>query len=132
MNLAGLTLDQLRAATATQIRTRIKDKIDTMTKLQLIRLILRLVDFDADAIVALADSPVCTYQPDRQIALQMDVTRDMLGSKIGSRRVTWTYYPTGEVDIITTEELDANDQVVKTLPPVKHFTDGRQPIPLVG
>ena len=53
--------------------------------------------------------------------------RDVLGAKLGSRRIAWTYYePNGPVDTITVEELDAADKVVKRRT-IKHYTDGTQP-----
>lgn len=52
---------------------------------------------------------------------------DILKNKMGSRKTEWTYYPTGEVDTITTTQLDENDHVTSTKT-IKHFTDGRQPI----
>ena len=64
--------------------------------------------------------------PEGQL-IRIHETTDILGTKTGSTRIDWTYYPTGEVDTITTTELDALDQVISTQT-IKHFTDGRQPV----
>jgi len=75
-----------------------------------------------------ADPPICTWRKDGQIKSQVDVTRDIsTGRAISSREISWTYYKSGEVDIITTIYKDTTGK--ETLQhAVKHFTDGRQPI----
>jgi len=121
-----MTISQLRAATAAQIAAAMSARLSQLSKRQLIRLELAALGIDLDAVLHLADSVVNTYHPDRQIASRVEVRRDVLGAKAGSRRVDWTYYPTGEVDTITVQELDAADQLTAQQV-VKPYTDGRQP-----
>ena len=69
----------------------------------------------------LSDEPVRTYRKDGQIESQSETFRDVETNKIVStKQMTWTYYPTGEVDEITINE----NGKVKI---IKHFIDGRQP-----
>src|SRR3990170_1928250 len=124
--LSGLTIQQLRAATVTEIRTAMKARLDQLTKRQLIRLDLWVASWDQDALVTLPDQTRDTYHPDRQIASRTEVTRDVLGAKTGSRRVDWTYFPSGCVQDILITELDAADEVASRQR-IHHFEDGRQP-----
>lgn len=122
MLITDQTIEQLRAATVTQIRTALKNKIDLLTKKQLIEFILDFVD--------VFPSPLFwTYRKDKQPLTMLELSKDALGVKLGSRRVTWSYY--GDevgtpVDTITIETLDAADKVTVTRV-VKHYKDGRQP-----
>ena len=121
MNISNLTLAQLRAATKAQIITAIVNRLQDMTKRQIIIWLLDEVD-------RITDNPVRVHRPDGQIESQTDVERDTeTGAKTGSRVVTWTYYPTGEVDEITITNKDAADKTIGKPKVIKHFTDGRQP-----
>lgn len=131
---SGLTLTQLRAATAAQIVTAMTTRLNMLTKRQLIRLDLLVLNvFDQDAVVTLPDSPTVTQWPDGQIKRMDTISRDELGAKTGTRRVDHTYYPPegnatqGPVDMITCITLDAADVVVGQTE-LKHFPDGRQPV----
>lgn len=48
------------------------------------------------------------------------------GQQLSKRQDDYTYYGTGEIDIIGAKELHANDQV-KNEKEIKHYRDGRQP-----
>ncbi len=125
-SLSGLTLTQLRAATVAAIRTAMKARIDLLTKRQLIVLDLWVRNWGPDAPLTTDDDAVVTTRPDRQAESQITVQRDALGVKTGSRRVTWAYFPTGEVQTITIVERDAADaQVSRRV--VTHYLDGQQP-----
>ena len=125
--LSDLTLEQLRAATVIQIRTALKNRIDLLSKRQLIRMLLALKGCDLDELVQVAESGPSLYRPDGQIRERTEVRRSELGDKLGGRRATWSYYETGEVDEITIVELDASGAETSRRT-IKHFKDGRQPV----
>lgn len=118
-NLSDLTIDQLRAATKAQLVTAITNKLNAMTKRRIIEFLMDKLDFH--------DEPQVAYRPDGQIASKAEVRRDANGTKAGECRIAWAYYPTGEVDIITVQELDASDAEV-SYKTIKHYIDGRQPV----
>ena len=121
-NLSNLTLAQLRAATSAQIVTAITNKLNTLTKRQLIEFLLDVVDFP--------DNPVCTYRADGQIASETVIARDALGAKTGTRVITWTYFdklPRTPVSVITVRELNTADAETSKRS-IQHFADGSQPI----
>ena len=119
MFITDQTIGQLRAATVMQIRTRLKNEIDLLSKKQLIELIFeRSGEF--------SDTPVLTRRADGQLSGYVQTSRDALGMKLGSRLISNSYYATGEVDVIKIETLDASDTVVRTKT-IKHYKDGRQP-----
>lgn len=127
MPFEDLTLEKLRAATKEQIITAINNKLQAMTKKNIIILVLRLVGVDIDTyellgLVELDDGP------NGQVRRRWTTT-DVLGNKLKSLSVDWTYYPAGPVDEITIKWLDAADAVTSTRI-IKHFIDGRQPIVL--
>jgi len=126
MNLADVTIEQLRAATKAQILTAISNKLSSLTKLQLCRLILRVGDVDIDTILTVPDREDGKDGPNGQI-WRLRILRDIMGNKLSSQRFEWTYYPVGAVDEITTIQLDAADVEVSRRVD-KHFTDGRPPI----
>jgi len=125
MLFEDLTIEQLRAATKEQIITKIVDKLTSITKKKVCEFVwtIKGVSFES---ISLATLTVNHNVPEGQL-IRIYETTDILGNKTGSTRIDWTYYPTGEVDTITTTELDALDQVISTQT-VKHFTDGRQPV----
>ena len=125
MPFEDLTLEQLRAATKEQIITRINALITAMTKKRICEFIWTIKDIDLSPIT-LETQIVNHNVPEGQL-IRVYETTDILGNKIGSRKIDWTYYPTGEVDTITTTELDPLGQVISTQT-IKHFTDGRQPV----
>ena len=125
--LDNLTLEQLRDAAKEQIITKIVEKLTPMTKKRICEFIWTIKDIDF-ADITLSALTVNHNVPEGQL-IRVYETTDILGNKTGSTRIDWTYYPTGEVDTITTTELDALDQVISTQT-IKHFTDGRQPITL--
>jgi len=122
--LSDLTLQDLRAATVLGIRTAITNKINGMTKKQLIILILKVADVDIENF-EIEEKTVFVEGPEGEISRLM-VSFDALGNKIKSHKIDRIYYPTGEIDTITLTELDALD-VVKSVRKIKHYIDGKQP-----
>ena len=54
-------------------------------------------------------------------------TRDLLsGDLLGSEETEWTYFPTGEVNLIRTTVRDGSGKV-KAKRKIEHFKDRRQP-----
>jgi len=127
MPLADLTLAQLRAATKPQLITAIDNKLANMTKKQIIALIWSVA---APEDIVTTDAPTVVNGPHGPLS-SLQVFRDALGAKTGSRWATWSYYPAGPVDMITLEDLDAADVVTRRRT-IKHYADGRQPITTVG
>ncbi|MBU1067399.1 hypothetical protein KKE60_06400, partial [Patescibacteria group bacterium] len=76
-------LARLRAATAAQIRTAMKNRINNMTKRQLIVFLMDAMDFEDDT------PPVTTSWPDSQIKSRLEITRDALGAKVRGRLTEW-------------------------------------------
>jgi hypothetical protein len=54
------------------------------------------------------------------------VTRDSTGTIVKTEQWSWTYYKTGEVDIITQVVLDAKGSETSRKQ-IKNYPDGRQP-----
>ena len=120
MKLSDMTIQEMQASTKAEIITSIKNYLqDNFTRRDLIRM---LRDRDTEW-----DEPIRTYRPDGQIESQIEVERDDDTQIQVSRRVTtWTYYNTGEVNVIKIEIYDEND-VLKKTKRIKHYRDGRQP-----
>jgi hypothetical protein len=115
--LVNLTLEQLRAATKAQIVADITAK---MTKRD-------LLIFLNDGSDKVQDEPKRTYCKDGQQESQIEVERDVeTGARTGGKVISWSYYPTGEVDEITISLRDATDKETARKV-IKHFVDGRQP-----
>jgi len=108
--LSDLTIQDLRAATLPQIKTAVTDKINAMTKKQLITLILKVAGDDIENF---------EIEENR-------VVYDALGNKIRSWSVDYIYYPTGEIDLIILKKFDALDVLVGEKK-IKHYLDGKQP-----
>jgi len=125
MPFEDLTLEQLRAATKEQIITRITTLLTSLSRKRICEFIWTIKDIDF-ADITLSALTVNHNVPEGQL-IRVYETTDILGNKTGSTRIDWTYYPTGEVDTITTAELDPLGQVISTQT-IKHFTDGRQPV----
>jgi hypothetical protein len=115
-----VTLEQLRALTKTQIITKLSNWLTkNFTKRQLI---LWLMDIEV-----MDDEPIRTYRADGQIASETIVTKDTgTNLQVNKREATWTYYATGEVNVITIKQYDANNVLLHTKA-IKHYKDGRQP-----
>ena len=124
MFLENVTLEQLRAATKAQIVTFITNKLNSMTKRQIV---LWLMNADVINI-----APVVVRRPDGQLSSMTEVVRDMESDVQISKCVTdWSYYPTIEVDTITIKTYDGSNALIETRT-IKHFTDGRQPMSTNG
>jgi hypothetical protein len=116
----NVTLEQLRAYTKTQIISKLSTWLkNNFTKRQLI---LWLMEIDVMQL-----EPERIYQVDGQIASEISVTVDTeTNLQVSKREVTWTYYATGEVNVITIKQYDANNVLLHTKA-IKHHKDGRQP-----
>ena len=115
-----VTLEQLRALTKAQIITKLSNWLTkNMTKRQLI---LWLMDIEV-----MDDEPIRTYREDGQITSETTVTKDTeTNLQVSKREVSWTYYATGEVNVITTKQYDGANNLIHTKA-IKHYKDGRQP-----
>ena len=125
MPFEDLTLEQLRAATKEQIITKVVNALTSMTRKRICEFIWTIKGTSFEAI-SLSTLTVNHDVPGGQLIRVYEKT-DILGTKLGSTKTEWTYYPTGEVDTITISELDALDQIISQKA-IKHFTDGRQPV----
>ncbi len=105
--LGDFTLDQLRQATVTQIRTAISNKIANMSKKQLIILILKVADIDIENL-EIQDSETGQDGSNGQL-WRLRIIKDVLGNKLRSQKIEWSYYPEGNVNEIWTYEFDSND-----------------------
>lgn len=122
--LSDITLEQLKSATKEQIISRINDKLNSMTKRQIIEWIWTIRAM-AIADNVFPDSPIAIDGKNGQIS-RLEVFRDILGNKIKSTKTEWSYYFSGPVDIIIITEMDQNNKVI-SVKKLKHYTDGRQP-----
>jgi len=115
-----VTLEQLRAMTKAKIIERLSTWLTkNMTKRQLI---LWLMDIEV-----VEDTPVRTYREDGQITSETTVTKDTeTNQQVNKREVSWTYYATGEVNVITIKTYNGNNVLLHTKA-IKHYKDGRQP-----
>ncbi len=115
-----VTLAQLRALTKTQIINRLSTWLtNNMTKQQLI---LWLMDMDVISI-----EPARTYRADGQVESETTIEVDTeTNLQVNKRVVTWSYYPTGEVNVITIKTYDGANNLLRTKA-IKHYIDGRQP-----
>lgn len=62
-----------------------------------------------------------------RIIMWMEEQRDMDGILIGRRVDEYSYYKTGEIDVITQSVYDSEGTLLSEKE-IKHFRDGRQPI----
>ena len=121
MFLENVTLEQLRAATKAQIVTFITNKLNSMSKLEIV-LWLR------ENVLEIEDAQPEVIYKDGQITRLTECIRDTYaGDVLRYKRVIWTYYPAGEVDTITIVIADPNMNIISRRV-IKHFTDGRQPV----
>jgi hypothetical protein len=116
----GFTLEQIRAATKTQIINWITNKLENMTKREIIELLLDIYSMERN--------PTVVYGPDGQITSLEAIEEDAEGVKIGSRLITWTYYKTGsEVNEIIVTWMDVEGSITRQYK-IKHYRTGRQPV----
>jgi len=99
-NISILTLPELQAATQPQIVANINAALSKWDKRKLIVFLM-----DGETV---NDPPIVVSRPDKQVASQTEVLRDVeTGKQVGRRVMTWEYFPTGEVKRITTSDRDA-------------------------
>ena len=115
-----ITLEQLREMTKTQIINKLSTWLtNNFTKRQLVLWLL-----GADVIF---DNPIIIYGGNGQITSQTEIERDgETGLQTKKIVTTWTYYASGEVDIITIKNYDASNVLLNTTT-IKHYKDNRQP-----
>ncbi len=116
-SLLNVSLSQLRSYTAVQIAMALKTKIDTLAKRQLINLVLAIQSYNTDTESQQIETST-TRGPDGQVSSHVELVTDVLGNKLGSRRVGWSYWPPlsgrtqGCVRIIRQRTFDANDKLL--------------------
>jgi hypothetical protein len=115
-----VTLEQLRALTKTQIINKLSTYLtNNMTKRQLILWLMNMDVIDIE--------PVRTYRADGQIESETTITVGTeTNAQVNKRVTTWTYYATGEVNVITIKQYDGSNNLLHTKA-IKHYKDGRQP-----
>lgn len=116
----NVTLEQLRGMTKTQIINRLSTWLTkNFTKRQLI---LWLMDIEV-----MDNPPVRTYRADGQIEYESTTLVDAeTNLQVSRRETTWTYYATGEVNVITNKTYDGANNLLRAKA-IKHYKDGRQP-----
>lgn len=114
-----LSLDQVRGLTKEQIIIGITNRLNNLTKRQILELVYKVTE----------ESNVSSerYREDGQPTEKITVVKDILDNVIRKDKITYTYYPKGEVDEITILKLDPADKELSRKV-IKHFTDGTQPI----
>ena len=65
-------------------------------------------------------------EPGKGVVSLDETVRDPDGLQVQRRENRNTYYPTGEVDVISQKWFDADDKLFRHRE-IKHYTDGRQP-----
>ena len=95
-------------------------ELQAMTKAQLIQM----------ALEGITDTTLMSQElwPDGQIKLRIWVARYRFDNSFAwKHKHTWSYYPTGEVDVFIESHFNAGDSEIGRRK-IKHFLDGRQPI----
>jgi hypothetical protein len=120
-----LTLEDIKKSTQLELSQCVSTEFTSLSKKELAETIWTIKNTPQstqtfETLIQQADDP-------RGQLIRVYELSDILGTKTGSRKIEWTYYPTGEVDTIIITELDALDQIISTKT-VKHFTGGRQPV----
>jgi len=108
--LSDLTIQDLRAATLSQLKTAVTNKINLMSKKQIIILILKVANVDIE-----------NFEIEEN-----KIVYDALGNKLRSWSVDYVYYSTGEIDLIVLKKFDALDTLIEEKK-IKHYIDGKQP-----
>ena len=74
------------------------------------------------------DDPIITYQDDGQVSSQSTVSLVDSNVVAENQNITWSYYPNGDVDIITISVINGYGVEISHQE-IKHYTDGlTQPI----
>ena len=125
--LGDYTPQQIKDAPTEVIRTKFKQKIDLMTRKQLIILYLKGNDIDIEN-MEIQDRPNEEYWPDGQIKERIIITKDVLGNVISKEKMEVSYYNTKdrERDTMIFTKYDPQDKEL-SVRGIKHFPDGRQP-----
>ena len=124
MIFEGLTLQDLRDATHTELMQGIHFGLVNYPKKELCEIMWAMKTMDPFG-MKIETLKMNRNVPEGQL-LRIHEKTDLLGNKTGSTKTEWTYYPTGEVDLIVLSELDGLDVVVG-VKKIKHYLDGKQP-----
>jgi hypothetical protein len=108
-------INSLRDATREQLGAEIAAKL---TKRELLIL--------AVGAEKISSTPERVYGEDGQITEETTVETDVETGETRTQHVTWSYYKTGEVDVIEIIVLDTNGKIAKQKK-IKHYVDGREP-----
>jgi hypothetical protein len=125
MIFEGLTLQDLRDATHQELMQGIHFGLINFSKKELCEIMWSMKIMDPWGINL--ETLIANHNVPEGPLLRIYETTDILGTKLGSKKTEWIYYPTGEVDTITISELDALDNIISQKV-IKHFIDGRQPV----
>ena len=117
-NWTNMSLEKLKAATKLDIIKAIGNYLNDLTKKQIIELFLDDVE--------VPDHPIIEKYSDGQLKNRRTIVRDVLGSKLRTRIIDWSYYKSGEVDIISVKDYDLEGICISD-EQIKHFLGGRQP-----
>jgi len=101
-----------------QLSSMTPAQLNAMTKAQLIEATLQDVRKSAAA---------NEYDAKDRLISQVQTTTDAYDALVGTVSMGLTYYGTGEVDVITVVEYDAQGKETQRMV-IKHYTDGRQPV----
>ena len=120
MQLTDKTIAELRQMNKRQIIDAIAAYLDaSYTRREIIRGIRNDQDTYTDT--------TQVYDAQGRITSETEIERDdNTQAQVSRKVISWTYYATGEVNVIKTETYDAADVLVKTRR-IKHYRDGRQP-----
>ena len=110
MLFPNVTIEQLRAAEQPQILTTLFNRLSALTKKQLIVFLLRVRDIDLET-YELTELRESQDGPHGQVT-RLYVTTDVLGNKLRSLRIDWTYYSNSPVDTIELVTLDPEDKEI--------------------
>jgi len=112
-----LTLDEMKAATVTQI---LQNVAANNTK--------REICVDLLGQTTVTDRVAITRDDQGRIVKRVEVERDLLtGDALGGRVTERDLYDTGEVNRIVISERDADNNETSQRT-IKHYRDGRQPV----
>ena len=127
-SLTGLTLAQMRSATAAELRAAIAARFSTMTKAQIIRAEMAVRDIDVPAQIRIADALQRNItRGDKQPDAEIIITRDAeTNAAVETLTVSYTYYANGDIATHTRTITDAVGSVTGSQF-VQYYQDGRQP-----
>jgi hypothetical protein len=118
------TMAQIQAASKAQIIAVINTLLNTYSKRQIIVWLLNNT-------VKYPREPVIVYDSSGKVTSQTQINYDVeTGLQADKRVIIWTYYPNGDVNVITVSLLDANNNVMSTQT-IQHYQNGQQPTSVI-